>query len=119
MYKLVPYIRRRFEGQNRCDCKLSGKCLCAWSPVRAAFDNVAAVDDGCIGPNQVRDLLMTLRSPAPVARDELTECLTHLADGDEKGVEPRIKAVDFVEWYKSFFDENDVEETASAAGSGK
>ena len=105
MHQLVPWIRKRSKGNNKCDCRNYGVCVCRWSPIRAAFDFVANVSDGCIGPNQARDLLQQLRAPAPLARDELIECLTSLAEGEENCSEPRIKPVPFEEWYRMFFDE--------------
>ena len=104
-YQLVPWIRKRSKGNNLCDCRRYGKCMCRWSHIRHAFDFVANVEDGCIGPNLLRNLLQTLRAPVPLARDELIEGLTALANGDEHSNEPRIQPVDFEDWYRIFFDE--------------
>ena len=40
-----------------CDCRLSGRCVCAWSRVRHEFDFLAG-EDYCIGGDQVRHLLV-------------------------------------------------------------
>jgi hypothetical protein len=104
-FQLVPWIRKRSKADNKCDCRKYGTCVCRWSTVRNAFDNVAGGEDGCIGPNLLRDLLQTLRAPAPLARDELLEALTSLADGEEKSMTPRITPVQFEDWYRIFFDE--------------
>ena len=42
-----------------CDCRTSGMCLCKWSRIRSEFDTVAG-DDSCIGPSQVRELLVSM-----------------------------------------------------------
>ena len=72
--------------------------------MRAAFDKLIA-DDKCIGPNQVRGLLKTLRAPYPVEGADVEDCLLNLAEGREDEDKPRIKAVPFEKWYRKYFDE--------------
>ena len=38
-------------------------------------------------------------------REDITECLTVLAEGDEEALDPRIKPTDFEKWYREYFDE--------------
>jgi hypothetical protein len=104
-YRLRPYIRQRSRGDT-CDCRcLSGICVSKWSPIRAAFDNMAA-DDKCIGPNQVRALLKVLRSPYPVESADVDDCLSLLAEGKAEDEEyPRIAPVPFEKWYRKYYDE--------------
>lgn len=67
---------------------------------------MASVDDKCIGPNQVRQLLKVLRSPFPVESADIDDCLSVIADGvgeDEEA--PRIKPVVFEKWYRKYYDE--------------
>jgi hypothetical protein len=104
-FQLIPWIRKRSKADNKCDCRQYGTCVCRWSTIRHAFDAAASVEDGCIGPDLLRDLLQTLRAPAPLARDELLEALTALGDGEEKTSTPRIPAVVFETWYREYFDE--------------
>jgi hypothetical protein len=102
-YRLVPYIRARNKG-DMCDCRLSGLCQCAWSTVRAQFDNIID-EDKCIGPNQVRGLLKALRAPYPVEGIDVEDCLLNLAEGREDETTPRIAAVPFEKWYRKYYDE--------------
>ena len=37
--------------------------------------------DGCIGPNNIRDVLQALRGPAPVDSQEVEECMLVLCEG--------------------------------------
>ena len=104
--RLRPYIRFRSKGNTRCDCKASGLCVCYWSTIRARFDSFASQNDGCVGPNQLRELLIALRAPAPVEMEDVEECFVVLGDGsDETQTLPRIKAVSFEVWYRKYFDE--------------
>ena len=81
-------------------------CVCYWSPIRARFDAFASPDDGCIGPNQIRELLIALRSPAPIEVEDVEECFIVLADGsDGSQTTPRIKPVPFEAWYRKYYDE--------------
>lgn len=102
-YRLVPYIRNRNKG-DVCDCRLSGLCQCAWSNVRAHFDNLID-EDKCIGPRQVRFLLKKLRAPYPVESIDVEDCLLNLAEGREEEDIPRIPAVPFEKWYRKYYDE--------------
>ncbi len=74
--------------------------------MRNAFDQIADVEDQCIGPNQVRQLLKQLRSPFPVENADVEDCLTILANGVEETSTPRINAVFFERWYRKFYDEH-------------
>jgi hypothetical protein len=62
-YRLRPYIRKRQKGgDDSCDCDGAGTCYCRYTVARAAFDRICG-DDSCIGPNQLRALLQSLRAP--------------------------------------------------------
>jgi len=102
-YKLIPYVRSR-SSQEKCDCRSSGLCQCAYSTIRAQFDKLAA-DDKCIGPNQVRDLLKVLKIPYPVEGADVEDCLLTLAEGREDETYPRIAPVPFESWYRKYYDE--------------
>jgi len=102
-YKLIPYVRSR-SSQEKCDCRSSGLCQCAYSTIRAQFDKMAA-DDKCIGPNQVRDLLKVLKIPYPVEGADVEDCLLTLAEGREDETYPRIAPVPFESWYRKYYDE--------------
>ena len=122
-YRLVPYIRNRNKG-DVCDCRLSGLCQCAWSNVRAHFDNLID-EDKCIGPRQVRFLLKKLRAPYPVESIDVEDCLLNLAEGREEEDIPRIPAVPFEKWYRKYYDEqtegegnsNSIEDGSHSMGS--
>jgi hypothetical protein len=111
-YRLRPYIRNRSKG-DMCDCRLfSGQCISKWSTIRQEFDNLASIDDKCIGPNQLRQLLKVLRSPFPVESADIDDSLSLLADGKGEDEEyPRIKAISFERWYRRYFDEPEEEVT--------
>jgi hypothetical protein len=105
-FRLRPYIRNRNKGDT-CDCRVhSGMCVSKWSVIRKAFDDIASVEDKCIGPNQIRGLLKGLRSPFPVESADIDDCLSILANGvGEVEETPRIKAVAFEKWYRKYYDE--------------
>lgn len=108
-FTLTPKIRFRHPGDENtpktiCECRRSGMCVCSWSRIRDAFDGFAGLDQN-IGPNQIRPLLQQLRSPTPVAREEIEECCAILADGDDTTETPRIKPVVFEKWYRLFYSE--------------
>ena len=111
-YRLVPYIRNRVKG-DMCDCRLSGLCQCAWSNVRAQFDNIAE-EDKCIAPSQIRGLLKVLRAPYPVESLDVEDCLLILAEGREHEYFPRINAVPFEKWYRKYYDEELIDPTQAA-----
>lgn len=103
--RLTPYVRVRSEGNTKCYCKESGKCVCYWSVIRSKFDLIAD-EDGYIAPKQVRKLLVSLRAPAPVELEDVDECLVELAEGAPPDAEePRIAAVPFEKWYRIYYDE--------------
>ena len=57
-------------------------------------------------PKDMRKLLVSLRSPAPVEIEDVEECLIALAEGRPlESEEPRIGAMDFEKWYRQYFDE--------------
>lgn len=102
---LRPYIRMRTPGNTKCYCKSAGLCKCYWSTIRNRFDQ-ATQDDGLIGPNQVHELLVKLREPAPVEVEDTEECLVALAGHiDQEVSEPRIDALSFEAWFRRYFDE--------------
>jgi hypothetical protein len=103
--RLVPYTRHR-ESSDTCDCRTSGNCKSLWTRVRNAFDQIADIEDQCIGPKQVRRLLKTLRAPFPVENADVEDCLTMLADGVEDTNTPRLSTVLFERWYRRFYDEH-------------
>jgi hypothetical protein len=72
--------------------------------VRDRFDSMAA-PDGTIMPRQVKKLIMMLRHPVSVDREDINECLSKLAKGDENSTEIRIRPTDFEKWYRKHFDE--------------
>jgi hypothetical protein len=74
-------LRRRVKGNRKCDCRKSGMCTCTWSTIRAAFDEIAG-EDFCIGPNQLRGLLVTLRKPDPVEKENMDDCLAYFATSE-------------------------------------
>jgi hypothetical protein len=76
--RLVPYARRRTKKDYRCDCRTSGMCQCTYSVIRGAFDDSAG-EDFKIGPNQLRELLATLRKPEPVEKENMDDCLAYFA----------------------------------------
>lgn len=103
--RLTPYVRVRSEGNTKCYCKESGKCVCYWTVIRSKFDLIAD-EDGYIAPKQVRKLLVSLRAPAPVELEDVDECLVELAEGAPPDAEePRIAAVPFEKWYRIYYDE--------------
>jgi hypothetical protein len=101
--RLRPYIRNRQPG-DICDCRLAGNCMCAWSNIRAQFDNIID-EDKCIAPSQVRHLLKVLRAPYQVEGIDVEDCLLNLAEGREEEYLPRIAAVPFEKWYRKYYDE--------------
>ncbi len=103
--RLVPYTRHRSSGDT-CDCRTSGKCISLWTKVRNYFDQFCDVEDQCVAPNQVRQLLKVLRAPFPVENADVEDCLTILANGVEDTATPRINAVAFERWYRKFYDEH-------------
>lgn len=90
---------------NACDCVMSGRCVCSWSPIRAVFDKIANPTDQSIMPNQVRPLLQLLRAPAPVDNADVEEALMTLAEGVEDATSPKILPVPFELWYREFYQE--------------
>jgi hypothetical protein len=74
--------------------------------VRNFFDQVCDVEDQCIGPHQVRQLLKILRAPFPVENADVEDCVTMLANGIEDATTPRISPVAFERWYRKFYDEH-------------
>ena len=107
--RLRPYTRHRHKNDT-CDCRTSGLCVSMWTPARSAFDKICHIDDNCIGPNQIRGLLKSLRAPFPVENADVEDCLTMIADGVEDSDTPRIKPVPFEKWYRRFYDENATDE---------
>lgn len=119
--RLVAYIRTR-NSTDTCDCRTSGICKCSWSPLRGEFDRIVG-EDQCIGPNQVRPLLKTLRVPYPVDSADVENCLLQIAEGREDLDTPRITAIAFEKWYRRYFDEqganlDDEKSVASATSKG-
>jgi len=103
--RLRPYIRIRTPGNTKCFCKEAGTCVCYWSRIRAKFDLVSA-EDGCIGPNQIHDLLKALRDPAPLELEDVEECLAVVGDGaKEEDTMPRIEPLPFEKWFRQYYDE--------------
>lgn len=76
--RLLPYARRRTKKDYRCDCRTSGLCVCTYSHIRGAFDDIAG-EDFKIGPNQLRNLVATLRNPEPVEKENMDDCLAYFA----------------------------------------
>jgi hypothetical protein len=107
--RLRAYIRRREPG-DICDCRLSGKCICAWSRIRGEFDKIASDDDGCIGPKQFRGLLSTLRAPDLVEKEDMDDCLACFTEDGVENVDlPRVTGRQFENWYREYFDEHEEE----------
>jgi hypothetical protein len=107
---LRPFIRQRTPGNTKCYCRSAGLCKCYWSPIRNLFDQ-ATQDDGKIGPNQVMALLVRLRDPAPVEEEDKEECLISLVGhNDDTVTEPRIEALAFEKWFRTYFDEYEEED---------
>lgn len=106
-YRLRPYIRTRKAG-DACDCRLSGFCVSKWSKVRAEFDKICD-EDTFIGPNQVRQLLKTLREPYPVETVDVEDCLSTVAEGEEDTDTPRIQPWIFEKWYRKYYNEDEDE----------
>lgn len=109
---LTLYLRRRFtKNDYACDCRLSGNCFCSWTKVREKIDYIIenkennVLNDGCLGPNMIRNVLTYLRSPIPVDGADVEECLMVLANGDEESDTPRIPAVAFEKWYRHHYQE--------------
>lgn len=106
-FRLQPYTKIRKVGDT-CGCRNTVYCLCSWSRIRAEFDKVCE-DDGYIGPEQVRGLLLKLREPIPLDRETVVQCIAALCDDvDEQVVEgkkQRIRPVAFEKWYRECFDE--------------
>eukprot|EP01034_Spumella_vulgaris_P023564 gene23563-29792_t len=113
-YRLRPKIRNRVKG-DKCDCVLSGLCVSRWNELRNFFDKFVD-EDNCIGPNQVKALLKTIRAPYPVDNADVEDCLLSVADGREDSRMPRIFPVPFEKWYRKFYDEKEVEEGEVAGG---
>ena len=82
-----------------------------WSFIRSKFDLLAGEDGQCM-PRDMRKLLVSLRSPAPVEIEDVEECLISLAEGrSADSDEPRIAAVAFEKWYRAYYDEFEGAET--------
>lgn len=104
------FVRVGFRARKKgdiCDCVKSKKCLCRWSPIREQVDKVAGEDE-CIGPNQLRGLLVTLRDPVPVIDHEVNEAVYALGDGNEDADVPRIHPSKFERWFMDYFHVTDV-----------
>lgn len=107
-YRLKPKIKPRVS-TDKCDCRVSGLCVCRWTVIRQFFDTIAE-DDKCIGPEQVRGLLKSIRSPYPVDNADVEDACITLCDGKDYGREPRIWPVPFEKWYRKYYDEQETKE---------